>query len=45
MSLIEFYEALSRVAEEACLPPLPGIYEEQDVATLEQRAKMPLGII
>lgn len=28
MSQIEFYEALGRIAEEANLPPGPGVYEE-----------------
>jgi hypothetical protein len=26
MSLLEFYEALARIAEEASLPPGPGLY-------------------
>jgi len=43
MSLIEFYEALARVADEACLPPLEGVYSEEEVSTLQKKMAMPLG--
>jgi hypothetical protein len=39
---VEFYEALARLAEEASLPPLEGVYSEEDVATLEKKMRMPL---
>ena len=29
MSMVEFYEALARIADDACLGPLPGVYEEE----------------
>lgn len=43
MSQVEFYEAIARLAEEASLPPLEGVYTEEEVATLEKKMKMPLG--
>ena len=31
MSIVEFYEALARIAEEANLEPFKGIYNEEDM--------------
>lgn len=43
MSFIEFQEALGRIAEEASLPPAPGIFEEDEEWFLEKRRNLPLG--
>ena len=42
MSIIEFYEALGRIAEEASFIPLPGIYPDDTDWTLEKKMKLPL---
>ena len=43
MSMVEFYEALGRIAEEASLVPLTGIYDDEDEWLLDKRRQLPLG--
>ena len=42
MNIYEFYEAMGRIAEEACLLPGKGIYGEDYEWTLEKKKAMPL---
>lgn len=43
MSFIEFIEGIGRVAEEACLNPGPGVYNEYQMDTYDKKLTMPLG--
>ena len=42
MNIYEFQEALARVAEEACLPPGIGIYNQDYEWTMDKKKKLPL---
>jgi len=42
MNIYEFYEAMGRIAEESCLLPGKGIYDEEYEWTLEMKKAMPL---
>ena len=42
MTPVEFYEAIARLSEECCLPPLKGLYQDIEISLLEQRMKIPL---
>ena len=42
MNLIEYYEAISRVADEACLSPGSGLYENTETMIIQERQEFPL---
>lgn len=42
MSLVEYYEALARIAETANLPPFSGLFPEETQWTQEKRKQLPL---
>ncbi len=41
--MIEFFEALGRIAEEASLPPAPGLFNEDEDWLIDKRKNLPLG--
>jgi len=43
MSYVEWYETVARLADETSLPPLPGVYPDEQEWTNESRKAMILG--